>query len=796
MAVSCTVPALATAENFQVPCNKGGDQLGFSVATNGDFNGDGVQDIAIGSPCFLVKKHMHAGRVVILDGRDGHRIFRKRGAQENQWFGASVSFLPDLNGDGRDEVAIGSPGYDVSIVEQTSLDKALDRAGRVDVYQRRHRRLRILGTASLAGLGEKIAPLNDINGDNRADFVVTATGDRNENGRSQPGRAWLVSGRNGEYLGYRIGPTQGNNYGRSLAAASDLDGDGKNDFLVGSDESNYPGVLRAGIVDAISSADPQGAPLFEQVGAKQDRLGKTIDFAGDVNDDGIAEVIVGANGADDTGVKFAGLVSLFNVSGTRLWTRASTQVQEGARFGDAVATVGDVNGDQVADFAVSSPKQDYVVEKKLASDAGRVVMLSGVDGSQIWAREGVRRDEEFGFSLDGHIDFDLDEIPDLVVGTPGDDPFGRRGAGSLKILSGADGHDLFMLPGRRGLETRMVTVNMDDQGDIRLRAWNRSGKKRDMNLPVLADVRGGDLSTVILNDDPFNKEGDPHVPAPRAVQVAVTGGYNSKNPTVEIYRFGKQSQLIQSFEAFDKGGVECGGGEANGEVDEELVCAQADSAAGDVSVRIFRRLDEDAAFYLLKEFVAFSKNDKWNGLLPIDAEGASVTLGNVTGDKEDEIIVGTTRGVPVVRIFERDGTFIREFLAYDPVGNSGVDVTVADLDGSGDNWIVTAPREGSPVIKVFNGDGERTPWGPENQLISILAKPLPYVGGARVGAADVDLDDKQEILVMVPGQDEQLQVFAYETTNKPVTKWTPFFSLYGGEQPGGALAGTDRWVRN
>jgi hypothetical protein len=799
-AVSCSLATPAVAENFQIPCNKGGDQLGFSVSTNGDFNGDGVRDIAVGSPCFFVRGNKHAGRVVIIDGRNGRRLFRKRGAQENQWFGAAVSFLPDLNGDGRDEIAIGSPGYDVSKLEQKDPlnAKALDRAGRVDVFQRGRRRFRIFGTASLAGLGEKIAPLNDINGDNRADFVVTATGDRNANGRSQPGRAWIVSGRNGTYLGHRIGPSQGNSYGRSLAAAGDLDGDGLHDFLVGSDESNYPGILRAGIVDAISSVDPQGTPLFQTVGAKQDRLGRTVDFAGDINDDGVPEVLVGSGGSDDTGVKLSGLVSLIDLKGRRIWSRASTKIQEGARFGDSIATVGDINGDGIADFAASSPGQDYVIDKKLVYDAGRVVMLSGLDGQELWANEGVRRDEEFGYALDGHIDFDLDEIPDLVVGTPGDDPFGRRGAGSLKILSGADGHVLHMLPGRRGLETRTVTATLDDKGGVRLRAFNRSGKRRDMNVAVLDKIRPGELSIAILNDDPFNKQGDPHVAEPRGVQVAVTGGYGSNRSTVEIYRLGKQSKLIDSFQAFDSGnfGVECGAGETNGEVNEELVCAQADRAAGDVKIRIFQRLDEETPFFLTQEFVAFSKTDLWNNVTPIDAEGANVVIGHVTGDKQAEIIVGTTRGLPVVRIFKRDGTLIRTFLAYNPVEHSGVDVTVADLDGSGDNWIVTAPREGSPLIKVFNGNGDRVGWGPTNEQIAILAKPLPYVGGARVAAADLDLDDKQEILVMVPGQDEQLQVFGYEPTNKPVAKWTPFFPLYGGRQPGGAVAGTDRWVRN
>jgi len=804
-AALCSVPALAAAENYQVPCNKGGDQLGFSIATNGDFNGDGVKDIAMGSPCMFVRGKMHAGRVIVIDGdfegsgKPGRVLLRKQGSQEDQWFGASVSFIPDINGDGRDELAVGSPGYDVSNADRKEVPQAqaLERGGRVDVYQRNHRRLRVFGSARLAGFGEKIAPLNDINGDGRPDFVVTASGDRNANGRSQPGRAWTVSGRNGELLAYRIGPKEGNSYGRSLAGAGDLDGDGLFDFLVGSDESNYPGVLKAGIVDAISSTAPLSTPLFQVVGAKQDRIGKAVDFAGLVNDDLVPDFIVGSDGSDDTGVKLAGLVTLFDLNGNRLWVRPEPHIQEGARFGDAVTRLGDIDGDGVIDFAASASKHDIVLSQTLLRDAGRVITMSGVDGEEIWTRDGNRRDEEFGFSLDGDLDFNLDEVPDVVVGVPGDDPFGRRGAGSVKVLSGVDGSELLSIAGRRGLETRLVVVSYDEDGDPRLRAFNRKGLRRDMNEPVLADSNPGEMSTTVLNDDPFNKEGDPHVPEPKKVQVAVTGGFGASDSTVEVYRLGKKTSLIDSFEAFpgENSGVECTGGEIDGEVNEELVCAQADSANGNVTARVFRRLDEDTSFFLISEFEVFKDTDQYNEFTPVDAEGANLAIGNVTGDKNNEIIAGTTRGAPLVKIFNRSGQLIRSFQAYDPVGHSGVDVALIDLDGSGDQWIVTAPREGPAQIKVWDGNGERVGWGPDNALISILARPAPWVGGARVSAADVDLDDRQEILVLVPGPDGEQQVLAYEPNNQFVRKFIPFNPLPLGVT-GGAITATDRWVRN
>jgi hypothetical protein len=812
-AIACALPSQARADAFSPGCNKGGDQLGFSIATNGDFNGDGVNDVAIGAPCLFVRKHPHAGRVIILDGRElkvggnGRRLlFKQRGGADHQWFGSSVSFLPDLNGDGRDEIAIGSPGYDVTIIDQNEPSAKLkERAGRVDVYQWRGRRMRVLGQNGRAGFGEKIAPLNDVNGDGWADFVVSATGDRNANGVGEKGRIWLVSGRNGDLLGYRVGPTAGHNYGRSLVTAADIDGDGITDFLTGTDTSNGPGgVMNAGVADLISPADLQGTPLFQVYGAHRDRIGKTIDFAGDVNDDDVPDAIIGSDGSDDTGVRLAGLVSLYGMDGTPLWIRADSPPQEDARFGDAVATMGDINGDGVTDFAAASPKQDYLVDGKLVPDAGRVVALSGVNGDQIWEIEGERRTEEFGTALAGGIDFDLDEVPDLVIGTPGDDPFARRGAGSVKVVSGVDGRLLFIVPGRRGLETRLFTLSPDEEGDPRLRSFTRTGRRTEMNQSVLDGV-SGEFSATIINDNPFKANGDPHLPRPKQVHVATSGGYDSSDSVVEVYRVSLVKKLIDSFEAFPGAnvGVECGSGEVNSRVNEDLVCAQSNSPDGNVLARVFERLDEEAPFFLSDEFQVFSSTDTYNGTLPIEADGANVEVGNVLGDKAEEIIVAPNRGVPIVKVFTREGIFITQFLAYDPVNFSGVDLALADLNGSGDKWIVTAPRQGAALIKVFDGVGTRLRWGPDNVTINIEARKAPYDGGARVAAADVDKDDQQEILVYIPEEaeepfDQGHQVYAYEPTNKlvPTSKFNNPFNPLVGAQTGGAIAATDRWTRN
>ncbi|HYC54662.1 MAG TPA: integrin alpha [Candidatus Binatia bacterium] len=792
--VIMTLPAAALAQPFHVPCQTGGDQMGFAVAANGDFNGDGVNDIAVGAPCTYAHGHVRAGRVVVLDGRNGKRLFSKRGSQDGAWMGAAVSFIRDVNGDGRDELAVGSPGYDVTPYDQRDPTvRTKDQAGRVDVYHRTNRRMSVFGTNAHSGFGEKIAPLNDVNGDGREDFVVSASTDSLPRGRSQPGRVWIVSGRNGDFLGFKVGPKAGKNYGRSLAAAEDIDGDGVVDFLTGSDEVNIFQVRRAGVVDLVSPNDLEDE-LFRVVGAKRDGIGKSVDYAGDVLNDGIKDFIAGSDGSDDTGVKLAGLVTLFGVDGERHWVKADTEIQENARFGDAVATIGDIDGDLITDFAAAASQFDVFVDEAKAPDGGRVVTLSGVDGSQIWEQEGDRREEQFGFSLDGGVDFNLDEIPDVIVGTLGDAPFGRRGAGTMRILSGEDGSELFSFAGRRGLETRIVTAIPATPTAARLRSFNRTGRRMEMNTLALEGIQLGELDVTVLNERGAN------VPIPKIVQAAISTGHGATDSTVEVYRLGRKDKLVDRFRAFPvelQTGAECDGGEIDQEINEDLVCAQSDSEDGNVLVRVFKRLHEEEPFFIFDEFPVFTAGEAFNEFFNIDAEGATVAVGDVVGSAEDEIIVGTTRGLPVVRVYTGTGTLLSQFLAYDPIEFSGVDVAVINLSGSGDRRILTAPRQGNALIKVFDAAGNRVTFGRDNDLISIMARPPSYTGGARVAAADIDLDERQEILVLIPRPEGGHEVLAYEGTNEPVRPrhFHPFNPTPDGEE-GGSIAGTDRFVRN
>ncbi len=785
---------LWAAANFEILCNTGGDAYGYAIATNGDYNGDGIQDIAVGSPCYHSGIYPRAGRVQVISGADGSRLLARKGFQTGMWLGASVSFIPDINGDGRDELAIGSPGYTVTQIDDLSAPRGGKvKAGRVDVYQRKHRRLRLFGETANSGFGEQVAPVGDIDGDNRGDFAVAASRDQKLDGRDRPGRIYFYSGKRGDLISVIDGPKTGKRYGKVLETAGDVTDDGVTDLLVGTDDMTLKGVTNQGLVDTLDPTAPE-AEIYRVVGAKGDGVGRSVAAAGDVDGDGTPDFVTGSDGSDDTGVKKAGLVTLFSSDGRRIWTAFDPVLQEGENFGSAVASLGDVSHDHVGDFVASAIDFDTLIIDRRRDDVGRIIALSGVNGDILWTVDGEYAGQKFGFQLEPIFDIDNDHALDIAVGSIGDHPQGRRGAGSVELRSGATGELLGEFAGKRGLETRLAVAAPIPPRVARIRSFNHRGGKRELSAQTHAGVAFGDLSVAIVNDRQVR-------PQPNRVQVAVGTGAGSPSSRVEVYTMGRKRRQIDAFTAFPNltdTGVNCAGGELDGEINEDLVCVQADSPDGNVIARILKRLDEEDPFYPIAEFQVWNSEDRLSEFFAINAGGATVASGDVLGGSGDEIIVGTTSGVPMVRVFSATGQLLSEFLAYDPVAFSGVDVAIGDLDGGGEKEIITAPRSGQALIKAFRGNGNRVTYGRENREVSILASSEFFEGGARVAGADVDLDDIQEIIVMRQDPGGQRIVRAYERDGTQVPKETmrEFDPFPESTISGGDIEATDKFVRD
>ncbi|MFQ5748023.1 MAG: hypothetical protein ACE5H3_01035 [Planctomycetota bacterium] len=175
---------------------------------------------------------------------------------------------------------------------------------------------------------------------------------------------------------------------------------------------------------AAAAAVLLSAPLFSQRSdwtqlsqnpgqARGDLLGSSIAPVGDLDGDGVPDILAGAPGADINGRNSGAVEVLSGASGALLYTVAG-QVG-GSLFGFAVAGLGDLDGDNRADFAVSSA---FFSSGPGGLFAGRVYVFSGADGTLLDTLDGFSQGEVFGSSLAG-VDHDGDGVRELVVGVMG-----------------------------------------------------------------------------------------------------------------------------------------------------------------------------------------------------------------------------------------------------------------------------------------------------------------------------------------------------------------------------------------
>ena len=176
-----------------------------------------------------------------------------------------------------------------------------------------------------------------------------------------------------------------------------------------------------------------------------DRLGFAVSDAGDVNDDGFADVIVGAYGADPGGLMDAGSAYVYSGADGSLLH----QWDGGAAvdlFGFSVSGAGDVNGDGFADVIVGA----FAADPGGLSSASSAYVYSGVDGSLLHQWDGEASFDFFGASVSGAGDVNGDGSADLIVGAYGADPGGLLVAGSAYVYSGADSSLLYQWDGAAG----------------------------------------------------------------------------------------------------------------------------------------------------------------------------------------------------------------------------------------------------------------------------------------------------------------------------------------------------------
>jgi hypothetical protein len=373
--------------------------------------------------------------------------------------------------------------------------------------------------------------------------------------------------------------------------------------------------------------------------------------------------------------------------------------------------------------------------------------LSGIDGSLLWTLSGGLPGIRLGQSLAAGPDWNGDQVPDAVIGAPGDAPLGRRGAGTVRIVSGADGAEIRRFAGRRGLETRVFALGHGIGSSAQLQSYAASGRRRGVTDDLSRLLRDGTLSIAVVDDVTD--------PAPDQMKLVLGGGAEADAPTVLVVSAARRRRVASVFAATFgapySAGVNVGAGDLEPEPGDDIAAVQGDSTTGDVQVSLYRRFDVDPlgriSWLSFDRFFVFESDTQIQGI-DVNADGATIAIGDVLTGGRDELVVGPVAGAPVVRVFSNTGGLRAEWPAYPPGTNSGTSVAVGDLDGDGSLEIVTGPMAGQPRIKAFRGTG--SPFIPPGATapVDFFAPSPAFSGGVRVAVADVDLDGQGEILVV------------------------------------------------
>lgn len=315
------------------------------------------------------------------------------------------------------------------------------------------------------GFGWVGANLGDLNGDGVTDFGTTAPF---YGGDQALGKIYIYSGADGTLLHEATG-VEGNRFGYSLSSAGDVNGDGAPDYIVG-------GAGSANRIVVYSGTDHTVIHDLTTPSTTPDNFGASVAGAGDVNEDGYADLVVGANRADvsETVTDTGRIYVLSGVDGAVLWQQDGNGPQ--ALLGSGVGLVGDVNGDGVPDQVAAAPGAGE-------TGLGEAYVYSGVDGTILLTLEPTAEASSGGtfgtFFASGAGDTNNDGTPDIFVGDYAAYRGEASGTGRAYVYSGVDGSVIHVFEAEAdgdGLGPGRGIPDVDGDGfdDVTVAAWQSS----------------------------------------------------------------------------------------------------------------------------------------------------------------------------------------------------------------------------------------------------------------------------------------------------------------------------------
>lgn len=483
------------------------NRSGFSVSGAGDFNGDGLSDVIIGAPLakgsnantsgfnagesYIVFGSTNAGEqgVLELSTLDGDNGLTVDGFRDEN-LGAAVSSAGDFNGDGFSDVVIGAPdasngnAYDSGASYIIFGGSQVGNEGNLAVTDLdRLNGFSLRGSRRAVNLGTAVSGVGDVNGDGLSDVLVSEPGSGVYDNYSN--RSYLVFGgahienaddfdtiseisvsrastsivakSGADRIEQNPGVDSSREYiGRSLSSAGDINGDGVTDFMLTASPVDYSSGDRLGsetyVIFGNSDLDDASQVNIDDITPGTgfeivdiDGLGDyEVNAAGDLNDDGVDDIVIGArltdaNGRFTSGVSYVvygnasigeqGPIDPLTLDGRNGFVINGIDV--GDQSGASVSSAGDMNGDGVSDLIIGAPFGD----PNNARGAGESFVVFGIktDTPPLLTCNGLEvtvniAEGDFGSGGD-----------DVILGTPGPDNI--RAFGGNDTICGQGGDD-------------------------------------------------------------------------------------------------------------------------------------------------------------------------------------------------------------------------------------------------------------------------------------------------------------------------------------------------------------------
>ncbi len=448
-----------------------------------------------------------------------------------------------------------------------------------------------------------VSNAGDVNGDGIDDLIIGAN-HADSNGNTDAGESYVVFGStNGFASTIDISSLDGSNgfvingvdssdhSGTSVSSAGDINGDGIDDLIIGANGAAPDGKAYAGESYVVFGSDNgfeanvelsnlDGSNGFVINGAKSfDLSGSSVSGVGDMNGDGVDDLIIGAFWADPNGQAFAGesyvvfgstnsfgaSLELSNLDGSNGFVIEGMDTYD--FLGSSVSDAGDINGDGFDDIIVGGIYADP--DGRITAGESYVIFGSGnsfeanfdlnnLDGSNGFIINGIDSGDKLGYFVNSAGDVNGDGFDDIIVAAMDADPNGNTDAGESYVIFGS----------AQGFDRTFELSDLDGSNGFVLNGID-SGDKSGNSLSGAGDVNGDGIDDLIVG----SKYGDPNGNTDAGESYVIFGSTNGFGASLDLSSLdGTNGYVINGINANDQTGTSVSGaGDVNGDGINDLI---------------------------------------------------------------------------------------------------------------------------------------------------------------------------------------------------------------------------------